>query len=212
MENKEMMIIMQIIKKYLISVFSLIFVFTSLICFAETSPMVSLQNDFDEILSILKSSSFKSKTKEKQQNEIHEKLNSSFDFKIISMLALGRNWKRFSKSQKNEFSKYFSKLVTNVYLSKIRGKNLDDIKVDYIKAIDLRTKSRRSDVYTLLHNNDVKTPVVYRMMKKESKDWQVYDILIEGVSLIANYRDTYKQKFMVPPETIINEIKAKVEE
>ncbi|MCK5541580.1 MAG: ABC transporter substrate-binding protein [Desulfobacterales bacterium] len=202
---------MKIKKKYLISAYLLIFVFISMICFAETSPMTSVQENFDEILSILKSSSFKNKTEKEQQNEIHAKLSSSFDFKIVSMLALGHNWKRFSSSQKDEFSKYFSKLVTNVYLSKIRGKDLNGIKVDYVKAINLKTKSKRSDVYTLLHNNDVKTPVVYRMMSKESNNWKIYDILIEGVSLIANYRDTYKQKSKVSPEIIISELKTKVE-
>lgn len=202
---------MRIKKKYLVSICLLIFVFTSLICFAETSPMSCVQKNFNEIVSILKSPLFKNKTEKEQQNEMYEKLNSNFDFKIISMLALGRNWKRFSPSQKDEFANYFSKLVANVYLSKIKGKNLDGIKVDYLKVIDLKTKSRRSDVYTLLYNNGVETPVVYRMIKKKSNNWMVYDILIEGVSLIANYRDTYKEKINIPPEIIINELKMKVE-
>ncbi|MCP3900017.1 MAG: ABC transporter substrate-binding protein, partial [Desulfobacteraceae bacterium] len=122
----------------------------------------------------------------------------------------GRNWKRFSSPQKDEFSNYFSKLITNVYLSKITVENLGGIKVDYQKVINLKTKSKRSDVYTLLHNNDVETPVVYRMIQKESKVWKAYDILVEGVSLIANYRDTYKQKHNISPEIIINELKEKV--
>ncbi|MCP3890810.1 MAG: ABC transporter substrate-binding protein [Desulfobulbaceae bacterium] len=172
--------------------------------------MSSIQVNFDEILSILKSPSFQNKTEIEQQNEMHEKLDTCFDFKIISMLALGRNWKRFSSPQKDEFSNYFSKLITNVYLSKIRGENLGGIKVDYQKVINLKTKSKRSDVYTLLHNNDIETPVVYRMIQKESKAWKAYDILVEGVSLIANYRDTYKQKHNVSPEIIINELKEKV--
>ena len=201
---------MRIKKSFLISACLLIFVFTSQICFAETSPMSSLQKNFDEILSTLKSSTFQNKNEKEQQNEMHGMLDTYFDFKIISMLALGRNWKRFSSSQKDEFAKYFSKLITNVYLSKIRGENLGGIKVDYVKVIDLKSKSKRSDVYTLLYNNDVETPVVYRLIQKKSKDWKAYDILIEGVSLIANYRDTYRQKFRVPPETIINELKAKV--
>ncbi|MCD4742924.1 MAG: ABC transporter substrate-binding protein [Desulfobacteraceae bacterium] len=198
-------------KKYLLPICLWVMIFTSLICFAETSPMNCVQKNFDEIVSILKSPLFKNKTEKEQQNEMYEKLDSNFDFKIISMLALGRNWKRFSPGQRDEFANYFSKLVTKVYLSKIRGENLDGIKVDYVKTIDLKTKSRRSDVYTVLHNNGTKTPVVYRMMQTESNDWKAYDILVEGVSLIANYRDTYRTKSMIPPETIIKELKAKVE-
>ncbi len=201
---------MRIKEGFLLSVCLLIFVFISQVCFAETSAMSSLQTSFDDIVSTLKSSSFQSKVEIEQQNEMHEKLETCFDFKIISMLALGRNWKRFSSTQKNDFAQYFSKLITNIYLSKIRGENLDGIKVDYQKVIHLKTKSKRSDVYTLLYNNDVETPVVYRMIQKESKDWKAYDILVEGVSLIANYRDTYKQKHNVSPEIIINELKEKI--
>ena len=203
---------MKIRRICLITLYLSVFVFSSLTCFAETSPMSCLQKNFDEIVTILQSSLFKNMTETEQQDQIYEKLNSSFDFQIISMLALGRNWKRFSPDQKNDFAKYFARLVTNIYLSKIRGKSLDGIRVDYIKAIDLKTKSRRrSDVYTILHNGDFEIPVVYRMMEKKSNDWKIYDILIEGVSLVANYRDTYKTKIMIAPEIIINELKAKVE-
>ncbi len=200
---------MQNSKKCAIIIALVLFFLTFSICYAETSPMGCIKKNFDEIVSILKSPSFKQKTEKEQQDQIYEKLCSSFDFRIISMLALGRNWKRFSPSQKVEFSKYFSKLITNVYLSRIRGADLDDIKVDYLKVIDLKTKAKRSDVYTMLHHNDVKTPVVYRMIKKDSDSWKTYDVLIEGVSLIANYRETYREKAMVPPVTIINELKAK---
>ena len=185
---------------------------TPLICLAETTPMSYLQKNFEEILSVLQSDSFKNKPEKEQQDEMYEKLNSSFDFHLISMLALGRNWRNFSSDQKNEFAKYFSRLVTNVYLLKIKGNNLEKIKVDYLKAVDLKTKSKkRSDVYTQFHNGEYEIPVVYRMIYKESGIWKIYDILIEGVSLVANYRDTYKTKVMVPPEIIINELKAKLE-
>ncbi len=201
-------------KKCLLASCLVIFVFYSSICFAdtETSPMTILKQRFDEIVTTLKSAAFKNKTKKEQQDEMYEKINSSFDFKIVSMLALGRNWKRFSKDQKDDFAQLFSRLVTNVYLIKIRGKNLDGIKIDYKKAVNLKSKSRRSDVHTIFHNSDgVETPVVYRMIQDKSKNWRIYDILIEGVSLIANYRDTYKQQMNVSPEVIIKELKAKVE-
>ncbi|MCK5098498.1 MAG: ABC transporter substrate-binding protein [Desulfobacteraceae bacterium] len=171
-----------------------------------------MQGNFDKIISIWKSPLFKNKTEKEQQDKMYQILNSSFDFQIISMLALGRNWKNFSPGQRDEFAKYFSRLVTNVYFYKIRGKSIDGVKIDYIKAIDLKTKSkRRSDVYTIFHNGDFKIPVVYRMIQKKSGNWKIYDILIEGVSLVANYRDTYKTKIMIAPEIIINELKAKVE-
>ncbi|MCK5312684.1 MAG: ABC transporter substrate-binding protein [Desulfobacteraceae bacterium] len=203
---------MKIWRICLISLYLSVFVFSSLTCFAETSSMSCLQKNFDEIVTILQSSSFKNMTEKEQQDQVYDKLNSSFDFKLISMLALGRNWKRFSTGQRNNFSKYFAKLIINVYLSKILGESLSGIRVDYIKAIDLKTKSNnRSDVYTIFHNGDYEIPVDYRMIQKKPNEWKIYDILIEGVSLAANYRDTYRAKSMIAPEIIINELKAKVE-
>jgi phospholipid transport system substrate-binding protein len=204
---------MKIKIKLLILLYLSVFVFISVSCFAEISPMTCLKENFNEVVETLKSDSFKNMEKKAQQDKMYELLNSSFDFKIISMLALGRSWRGFSSEQKDEFTKYFSRLIINVYLHKIRGADLNGIKVDYIKAVDVKAKSgSRSDVQTIFHNDGVDIPVVYRMMDKESSGtWMIYDILIEGVSLVANYRDTYKTKTMVAPAIIIKELKAKVE-
>jgi phospholipid transport system substrate-binding protein len=202
---------MKFARNLVLSLCLFVFVFSSSLCFAEVSSMGFLKKNFDEIFSILQADSFKNKTDKDQLNLLYEKLDLTFDFRLISMLALGRNWRRFQPDQKNDFTKYFSRLITNVYFAKIKGQDLKNVKVDYQKAVKLRTKSQRSDVYTLLHHNNVETPVVYRMIKRKSKDWMVYDVLIEGVSLIANYRDSYREKSMVPPEKIINELKVKLE-
>ena len=201
-------------KIYLLPLVLIIFFSVSLPCYSENSPMEWLEENFDGIVLMLQSPSFQNKPEKEQIEVIYEKLNSSVNFKIVSMLALGRNWKRFSESQKDEFADNFSKLVTNVYLSKIKGKKLDNIKVDYLKFVDLekKDKSSISEVYTTLYHNDTQIPVTYKMIKEESKEWMIYDILIEGVSLIANYRHTYREKYSDSPEEIISELKAKIEQ
>lgn len=187
-------------------------IFSSQICYAETSAMECLKTNFNEVVETLKSDAFKNRDLKAQQDKMYEMMNTCFDFKIISMLALGRSWRGFSSEQKDEFAAYFSRLIINVYLHKIRGADLEGIQVDYLKAVDLESKKgKRSDVHTIFHNDGVDIPVVYRMMDKETGTWKIYDILIEGVSLVANYRDSYKTKVSTPPDVIINELKAKVE-
>ncbi len=197
--------------KQLILIFLLMVISCPAVCCADNSPMDHVKKNFDKIVLMLQSDSFINKSEKGQQKEMYENSISNFDFKVISMLVLGRNWKRFSSSQKDDFIKYFSRLLANIYLSKIRGDKFGKIKVDYLKTIYLKTKSKRADVYTVLHYN-VETPVVYRMIKKKSAPWKVYDILIEGVSLVANFRETYKEKILEPPEKIISELRRKLEE
>ena len=76
---------MKIKRKCLLSFYLLVFILTPLICLAETTPLSYLQKNFEEILSVLQSDSFKNKPEKEQQDEMHEKLNSSFDFHIISI-------------------------------------------------------------------------------------------------------------------------------
>lgn len=202
---------MKIRKTLLILLYLSVFVFSSSTCFAGPSSMASLEENFNEVVETLKSDSFKNMENKAQQDKMYDILNTNFDFKIISMLALGRNWRGFSSEQKDEFAKYFSHLIINVYLHQIRGANLDGIKVDYLKEVDLKTKSsKRSDVYTIFHNDGLDIPVSYRMIQKKDNTWKIYDVLIEGVSLVANYRDTYKTKMVIAPEIIIQELKTKV--
>ena len=74
------------------------------------------------------------------------------------------------------------------------------------------TKSgiNRADIATEVKHSGIITPVIYRMLKRKQGQWKIYDLKIEGVSLVANYRAQYRNKFMETPEQIISELKKKV--
>ncbi|MFQ9866957.1 MAG: ABC transporter substrate-binding protein [Bilophila wadsworthia] len=102
---------------------------------------------------------------------------------------MGRNWPSFSDAQKERFDKACANLLLITYLDKIQGYNGE--KIEYSGEV-LSTKGDRAEIQTIVTLSDGKpVPVAYRMMLKNGK-WVVYDVLIENVSLIKNYRSQFQ--------------------
>ncbi len=181
----------------------------------DNGPEVVLKHCVNHSISILNDPAYKNTPqKELMQKILFNQCKPTFDFMTLSMGVLGRNWRRFSIEQRKEFSKYFSHLIAQIYFQKLDRKSIKSISIRYLKTIMLpptRSGIERADISTEVTHNGVKTPVIYRMLKRKHGKWKIYDIKIEGVSLVANYREQYRNKFMETPEQIIDELKKKVE-
>lgn len=200
-----------------IIIISIIFALTPVVLMAAASePETVLKNGVDAMLAVINNSQFTGEGHEKRRAELlFSKAESLFDFNEFSRGALGKNWERFSDSQRSEFSKYFSKLIAKSSLAKIDNKEFKDVKIKYLKTEKLApTKSgiERAQISADIFHNEIVTPVHYAMMKKSEYGWKVYDVKIEGVSLVSNYREQYRTKFNDSPEKIIQEIKGKLEQ
>ncbi len=180
---------------------------------AQELPDVVLKRCIDDIILILNEPVETDDAGLAQRNQrLFDKAGEVFDFASLSMGALGSNWRRFSPIQRTEFIGLFSHVVADSYLSQMEGHDFADVLIAYDEAQMLPPTSsgvRRADIPTLVTHNGVKTPVVYRMLEKNSA-WKVYDVIIEGVSMVANYREQYKARFMDTPESMIAELKTKV--
>ena len=151
--------------------------------------------------------------KKKTEEKLFKQAEELFDFRAFAMGALGRNWRRFSENQKTEFSKHFARLIAQTYFAKIEDSELKGLEIKYIKTEMLdATKSgvERADIFSEVTIDGVVTPVDYRMLKKDMEGWKIYDVKIEGVSMVGNYREQYRQRFNDSPEQFINEIKEKI--
>ncbi|MBF0204717.1 MAG: ABC transporter substrate-binding protein [Desulfamplus sp.] len=183
---------------------------------ADLEPEIVLKNGVNSIIAVINDPSLADKTQKDIRTEtLFNKAEDIFDFNEFSRGSLGRNWARFSESQRTEFIKQFSRLIANTYLAKIdnENENLHDLKITYVKTEMLdSTKSgiERADIATDVFHNNVVTPVYYRMMKKTGGSWKIYDVKIEGVSLVGNYREQYRTRFNDSPDKIIQEIKEKL--
>jgi len=182
------------------------------VVWAKESPESVLKESVDDIIMILNEPSYQDSRVDPRKQRLFDKASEIFDFRSLSMGALGKSWTRFNEAQKTEFVDLFARLIAESYFARMEGQNFEDVAIVYKEAEMLASTGsgiKRADVATILIHNGVKTPVVYRMLEKEGA-WKVYDVIIEGVSMVSNYREQYRKRFMDSPDLMIRELKEKL--
>jgi phospholipid transport system substrate-binding protein len=170
------------------------------------APTDAVQVEVDKIIVKLQDPEFKQKTKEEKIAGIREIINEIFDWTELSKRTLGRNWKKFSDAQKTEFTHLFSRLLEGVYADRLLA--YSDEKVVFEKETEM--KPGKFEVTSHIRTADgTKIPLNYRLVEKDGK-WRVYDVVIEGVSMVKNYRGQFREILSKKkPEDLIETLKKK---
>ena len=173
-----------------------------------SQPLPALKGEIDKVVDILTDPQYTDEAKKSEQyDKLWNVMANVFDFKTMSRLTLGKNWKDFSSEQKSEFSDIFAKFLGKIYLDKLQS-GFSGEKVNY-KGEDIIT-SKKAEVMTTIIRNGVETPVNY-MMVKAGDTWKIYDVKIEGVSLLKNYRTQFTSILMKDkPQDLIEILKKKI--
>ncbi|MGQ9570756.1 MAG: MlaC/ttg2D family ABC transporter substrate-binding protein [Thermodesulfovibrionales bacterium] len=175
------------IKKF--SGFILIFLLVVPFSAYSGEPLETIKGHINKVLDVLKDPSLKGeegkKTKKAKIRSISERM---FDYTELSRRTLGPNWKKFNNTQQKKFIELYKTLLEDAYADKIM--NYTDEKVLFNKENMLSEKTCELQTTILTKKADI--PIYYRVIKKEN-DWRVYDVVIEGVSLISNYRTQFKE-------------------
>ena len=141
---------------------------------APSSPMEVIQSAYNELITVLNDPACKGEAaKEKRRAKITELANRIFDFKKVSLLALGRNARKFTKAEFDEFAVIFSKLLENTYIAKIE--TYSEAKIKFEKERMLTPK--KAVVETIVTYNGKEIPITYRLYKKGDR-WCGYDVLV----------------------------------
>ena len=145
--------------------------------------------------------------KAEQREKIWEIIKQAFDFTQISILAVARDWRRFSDSEKKEFTEVFSDLLGETYLDRIQGEYSNET-VEFLGEESLSDKKAVVKTHIVRANTNI--PVDYRMIRINDA-WKVYDVRVEGMSLVKNYRVQYKKILMKDtPAQLIDQLKKKL--
>ena len=172
----------------------------------------AVRQPIKEGISLLRDQAVETQAQKKDQaDRIWGILRQAFDFRLISAQALGRNWKRFSPAEKSEFTNVFSKLLGNTYVDKIQGEYNDE-QVLFVGEEVL--SKRKAVVRTVIKRQNQEIPVDYKMRFKKG-EWKVYDIKVEGIGLVLNYRrqfNSFLSKKTGNPEGLIEKLKTKLAE
>ncbi len=142
------------------------------------------------------------KTKEQKIEVIADKM---FDYVELSKRTLGLNWNKFTVDQRKEFVELFKNMLRDTYIDRITAYTNE--KVNYLKEAPLTENT--VEVQTMVVAANAQTPINYRAIKKGG-DWKVYDVVIEGVSLVSNYRTQFRDILgNNPPQTLIDTLRKK---
>ncbi|MBM4273756.1 MAG: ABC transporter substrate-binding protein [Deltaproteobacteria bacterium] len=152
-------------------------------------PTDIVKSTVDEVLRLLSDPGLKSPDKKKQRRQmIKRAIDRHFDYDEMSKRSLGASWRNLTPAQRSEFVGLFADLLEASYAEKIE--RFSDEKVNYTGEIldgadyaEVRT--------TIIRKND-RIPMDYRLYKAEGS-WKVYDVVIEGVSLVSNYRSQFSR-------------------
>ena len=122
----------------------------------------------------------------KRRQLVVEQIRGKFDFAAMSHFIVGKHWKRSTKEQRDTFVERFTLILEHTYIGRIEA--YSDEKVRYVSE---KRRKDKAKVDTLVVAGNVEIPINYKLYLKNGK-WFVYDISVEGVSLVRNYKDTYK--------------------
>ena len=152
-------------------------------------PTDQLRGAVDRVLKTLDDPSLKGEGKLNDRRAAVRKIaNEIFDFSEIAKRSLARHWQPLSEAQRTEFVGLFADLLERSYISKIETYGGEKIQYTGERVDgDLATVSTR-----IVTKNGTEVPIDYRMTKRSDR-WLVYDVSIEGVSLVSSYRTQFNK-------------------
>ncbi|EFL51973.1 toluene tolerance family protein [Solidesulfovibrio fructosivorans JJ]] len=173
---------------------------------AAGSATETLSASVDRIISLLADPAYKNpQTRPAMRAKLITSIDGIFDMKELSRRALGAQWNTFTPEQQKRFVTAFGNLLQRTYLDKIES--YTDEKVQYLKEQELGPE--KAEVDTTVVGKGKEIPITYRLI--DHSGWKIYDVIIEGVSLVQNYRTQFGQILTnETPDALIAKISAKM--
>ena len=194
-----------------------------------TPPMEIIKTSTAKVQKILSNPDLKGEEKqEKRRKQIRKAVSEHFDWRALARRSLGRHWRNRTEAEQKEFTALFRELLAKTYIKRIEKQADADISYEGQK-IEEEYASVKAVART---KDDRKIPIEYRLHKvkrqdKEKKDeekkgeapkkpkmvWLIYDVKIEGVSLVNNYRSQFNNIVIGQSyESLVKKLRAKVED
>ena len=150
---------------------------------AAAQPREQLQGTIDAVMAVLKE---KSMPMEEKRRRITELVRERFDFAKMSQQVLAVNWRKATPAQRKRFADLFSRLLESTYIGRIE--EYTDEKVVYGGT---KFRKDKALVSTKVITSSVEIPIAYKMVRR-GEDWKIYDVVVEEVSLVRSYRNSYR--------------------
>ncbi len=171
------------------------------------SARQTVEVQVNEVVATLAEPAFKDQQRDTKISKIRSIVNGIFDYRELSRRALGRKWRNFNPKQQGEFVQLFSELLEKTYADRLLS--YSDEKVVFDKETELR-KDQVEVSSSILTGDGKRILLNYRLIRK-SNGWRVYDVIIEGISLVKNYREQFREILAKDsPEDVLKILRDKV--
>ena len=170
---------------------------------APDSAKALIEKTVVQVLAVLRD---ESRSVAQQRLELEKIAHSRFDFRTMARLVLARDWKRLGAEERDEFVDQFTTYLANDY-----GNRLERYEQEDVKVMGEQPKPRGDvEVRTKIVGGDNDGAIVDYRMRKGKDGWRIIDVVIEGISLVANFRDQFREVIARGgPEALLLKLKEK---
>lgn len=154
---------------------------------ADSGPKAVVQQTVDRVIQILKERANTDVLSAKDRLAIKRAVKTSFDFREMAKRSLSKGWKKINEKQRARFVYVFSELLERSYGNRLAGYSGQTVSYGEVSL-----RNNKATVDTEIVDEHRRIPVQYKL-HRASKSWRVYDIKIEGLSLVSTFRSDFKR-------------------
>ena len=184
--------IYKLMSKSLLSLITCFFLATSMVASAEnmSEPQTLVKNASAKMLKALEDNQAElEKSPEKIYSLVEDILMPYFDFEKMSKLALGKNWRQLDKEQRVQFVEEFRLLLIRTYSTAMLEYTNEEIRL--LPFRDDVSRKRVTVPMEVIQPAGPSMPMALSLFQNDSSEWKVYDVKIDGISLVTNYRSSF---------------------
>jgi len=187
----------------------ILMIFCTLLPAYADAPLSTVQANVNKVLDVLRDPALKADSaKEIKIEKLQSIYKVMFDQTELSRRALARNWSRLNPDQQKEFIQLFEQVLEKAYINKILSYTNE--KIVFYKETNL--SENQVEVQTKIITSSKEIPIFYRVIMSDGA-WKVYDVVVENVSLVMNYRTQFNGILAKnTPEQLLEILRKKVKE
>ncbi len=154
------------------------------------SPTAAMRGTIDQVLVVLGDASLQGPERAGERREMLEALvRERFDHEEMGKRTLGRRqWESLDDAQRKEFVDLFQQLLSKTYAG-----NVDNYSGEQVEYLGERRKGNFAEVQTKVFSNSVEDLAIHYRLLKHAETWKVYDVVIDGISLVKNFRGQFER-------------------
>ncbi len=176
-----------------VAIFSALSLMHTAVADQSGNPQELVERVTSEVLAALRQEAEQSDNAENLGDNVLDLILPHFDFVVMSKLVLGKHWRRTNQQQREQFVAEFRRLLVRTYET-----SLIKYRDEQIKFLPFR-KSDQPEKKAVVRSEFIRSsgpivPIHYSLRYKPDDGWKVYDIVVEGVSLVTNYRSSFARE------------------